>query len=795
MNGLLKKNGKFGDYDVVSLLGKGGMAEVYLIRSPKTGAYFAAKILSDVPDDEKSEARVRFAREADAAMRITHPNLVKVYDIGEDPDTGLCYIIMDYLGGGTLSQRLAHGGSLPISEAVAIIAQLADALASAHDAGIVHRDIKPDNIMFDSRGVPKILDLGIAKMGADQKANKPKNQPAAGQMTPDVTMAGMLMGTPAYMAPEQVADSRSVDSRADIYSLGIVFYEMLSGVRPNPDDTVDELIDKADKKKEIPDIRLTMPEVSDKLAKVVSGMCATERDARPANAREVVRLLMATDEGAKTVPPEIAARAKESAVEKTLIRKTNVTRVDVPELFPEKSAKTGGKPAAGNGVAAYLKQNAATAVASGAIGLIVGIGIGAATTYNTAVEDAPPQFGVELPAEREVEQPEEEKEVVYEHVTVTNSIVKYVTITNYVDIAEAPSPTQAPAADEEKPTEAEKPTISAEMLEGKDARTRVELAAKALFPGWAVSGNHEKDDSCGYRAKKFGKDNVLVTLPEGRGKSVILEKLCEIPSESPVLHVAIAPHSQTSQFRLTVRIDKDEWHTDVEAQLGGIWNDIYLPLDKWRGRTAKIQLRQEPTGWHDEYAYWNAIEILSDRYDLARKAQTMAKAPMRKRSPLASPKYDKLAFETVAENLFGKDIAFKLQGKWRSAYFYEEEYMGRYNLLALRKNLPMYKASMQISYPKDTIRKRYYNPRFFFSVISEGAATFTVKAHYKGQMVIDKKVADTDWSDFEVFIEDLEDNPEDLRSIPKNAVRIEISADGNATGAIYISDLRLVYGE
>ena len=272
---LLEPGGKFGEYDVLRLLGKGGMGEVYLIRGA-SGHEYAVKVMAVAAEDEDS--RKRFAREAAVAMEIAHPNLVHVYDIGEDPDTGLCYIIMEHIAGGNVTDRLASRGRFKVNEAVAVTAQIASALEAAHQKGVIHRDIKPDNIMFDDDGKPRLADLGIAKVtGGDRSAT--------------LTETGMMIGTPAYMSPEQMIDSRLVDARSDIYSLGLVLYEMLAGRRANADATVVEILAKAIKGEEIPDVRSVCADVPEALARLVARMCAPRKEDRPATAAEVVDLL------------------------------------------------------------------------------------------------------------------------------------------------------------------------------------------------------------------------------------------------------------------------------------------------------------------------------------------------------------------------------------------------------------------------------------------------------------------------------------------------------------------------
>lgn len=281
----LKAGDRFGDYTVEKLLGKGGMGAVYLVRA-LDGSHYAVKVM--YPEKMTHDLRLRFAREADFAMKIRHKNLISVYDVGEDPETGLCYIIMDYVSGGTLSDRIKARGRMPIDEAVKITLQVAAALDVAHRNGLVHRDIKPDNIMFGADGTPKLADLGVARFDDDRKTM--------------VTTTGMVIGTPAYMSPEQLMDSHNIDSRADIYSLGVVLYEMLAGERPNSGSTAVELLAKAIKGEPLPDIREICPEISAAIAHVLSLMCASKPEDRPATSVGAAELLRKAATGKLVLP-------------------------------------------------------------------------------------------------------------------------------------------------------------------------------------------------------------------------------------------------------------------------------------------------------------------------------------------------------------------------------------------------------------------------------------------------------------------------------------------------------------
>ena len=290
----------FGDYVIVKQLGKGGMGAVFLAKLASSGDLYAIKVMVPPEGPQRHEWRRRFVREAEFAMRIRHKNLVSVYDVGEDPETNYCYIIMEYLPGGSLTDRIKAQGRLDIRAAIDVTINVASALDAAHKAGVVHRDVKPDNIMFGSDGSPKLTDLGIAKFsGFDDETS--------------VTKTGVILGTPAYMSPEQILNSHDVDARADIYSLGVVLYEMLTGRRPNATSTIMQLLAKAVKGEELPDVRTVRPEVSVAVSYVLSKMVAAKPEARPASAVEVARLLYDATTGRLVVKPAKKSSQKDGS--------------------------------------------------------------------------------------------------------------------------------------------------------------------------------------------------------------------------------------------------------------------------------------------------------------------------------------------------------------------------------------------------------------------------------------------------------------------------------------------------
>jgi serine/threonine protein kinase len=209
-------------YRIIEKLGRGGMGEVYLAEDKRLGRKVAIKFLpAEVATDER--ARQRLLREAKTAATLDHPNICSIYEVGEED--GHSFIVLQYIEGETLAARLKR--QVPdLREALAIAAQVADALSEAHARGVIHRDIKPDNIMLATRGQVKVLDFGLAKTLRDPGILEGDAQ--TGSM---LSIPGMVMGTVPYMSPEQVR-GEELDCRSDIFSFGTVLYELLSGRRP-----------------------------------------------------------------------------------------------------------------------------------------------------------------------------------------------------------------------------------------------------------------------------------------------------------------------------------------------------------------------------------------------------------------------------------------------------------------------------------------------------------------------------------------------------------------------------------
>jgi predicted Ser/Thr protein kinase len=209
---------RFGRYEVVAELGRGAMGVVYKARDPQIDRLVAVKTVAlwGQEPEEEQEFRLRFGNEAQAAGRLHHPGIISVFDVGEDPENQDPYIVLEYVSGESLQRILAREKKLPLSKALKLAEELADALDYAHAQGVVHRDIKPANILITEDGHAKIADFGIAKLNLAH-----------------FTIPGKVLGTPAYMAPEQLSGEGS-DGRSDLFSLGVILYVMVTGHSPFP---------------------------------------------------------------------------------------------------------------------------------------------------------------------------------------------------------------------------------------------------------------------------------------------------------------------------------------------------------------------------------------------------------------------------------------------------------------------------------------------------------------------------------------------------------------------------------
>ncbi len=260
-NGIQKP--MLGRYQIERELGRGAMGLVYVGRDPKIGRTVAIKTMAlsqEFGSEQFEEVRQRFFREAETAGRLNHPNIVTIYDVGEDQD--LAYIAMDYLKGENLLSYCKADNLLPVEQVFDIIIQVAEALEYAHSNNVVHRDVKPANIIYDAEtGSVNVTDFGVAHLIDASK-----------------TRTGTILGSPSYMSPEQLAGKR-VDGRSDIFSLGVTFYQMLTGELPFIGESLASLMYKIANEKH-PDLRMFRPDLPPCASKVVNKALFKEIDKR-----------------------------------------------------------------------------------------------------------------------------------------------------------------------------------------------------------------------------------------------------------------------------------------------------------------------------------------------------------------------------------------------------------------------------------------------------------------------------------------------------------------------------------
>ena len=283
-----------GNYRLLEKLGEGGMGTVYRAEHPGLGRFAAVKLLrAEYAQD--TEIVLRFFDEARAVNKIRHKHILDVFDLGRTPE-GVAYLIAELLLGEDLDHRLKRKKSLPIEEVCSILSQTCDALQAAHSAGIVHRDLKPENIFLCERDgdsdFVKVVDFGIAKLlepGTDGLAR---------------TKTGIVMGTPHYMSPEQATGKKQLDGRADLYSLGIILYECLSGQTPFSGDTMAGVVMQHVLEKPPPLKKVALNrDIPEALSELTMRLLEKDPAQRPANAAEVKAVLQRFSKNPQTVTP------------------------------------------------------------------------------------------------------------------------------------------------------------------------------------------------------------------------------------------------------------------------------------------------------------------------------------------------------------------------------------------------------------------------------------------------------------------------------------------------------------
>src|ERR1700719_2158313 len=227
---------KLGTYEVLSAIGAGGMGEVYKAHDTKLRRDVAIKVLPE-SFARDADRLARFRREAQLLASLNHPNIATIYNIEDSNNT--TYLVMELVRGETLAERIKREGAVPVEESLTIAKQIAEALEAAHEKAIIHRDLKPANVKLTPEGKVKVLDFGLAKAFAGDAATEDiSNSPTLSMVA---TMQGVILGTAAYMSPEQ-AKGKAVDKRTDIWAFGVVLYELLTGRQTFPGDDIREIL-------------------------------------------------------------------------------------------------------------------------------------------------------------------------------------------------------------------------------------------------------------------------------------------------------------------------------------------------------------------------------------------------------------------------------------------------------------------------------------------------------------------------------------------------------------------------
>jgi len=342
---------KIGRYEILEELGRGSMGAVFKARDPQIARIVAIKIIltANLPKEENDLYRSRFYREAQAAGQMSHPGIVVIHDIAED-DNGQPYLVMEYVEGHTLHKLLRpdpHGKiteRFPLARTLDLCAQVAEAMAYAHERNVVHRDIKPSNIMVTPQGRAKIADFGIARLSGTE-----------------ATHTASITGTPAYMSPEQFRGG-TIDSRSDIFSLGSMLYWMATGEKAFPGDNVTQVSFNVVYREPAPPKHIA-PDVPDPVATVLSRCLAKRPENRYPTAGEVAADLRAILEGKDIVATVAPA---EMTVEDTVATIQNVTPIGKPLAEASAALRPGTKAAPQRNLTSILTLLAVAALAAGA---------------------------------------------------------------------------------------------------------------------------------------------------------------------------------------------------------------------------------------------------------------------------------------------------------------------------------------------------------------------------------------------------------------------------------------------
>jgi serine/threonine protein kinase len=300
---------RFGRYEVVAELGRGAMGVVYRARDPQIDRMVAVKTVSlwGQQSEEENEFRLRFMHEAQAAGRLHHPGIVAIFDVGENPENLNPYIVLEYVAGEALNRMLAREKKLPLETALQLAEEIAEALDYAHAQGVIHRDIKPGNILVTETGHAKIADFGIAKLNLAH-----------------FTLPGRVLGTPAYMAPEQL-NGEGVDGRSDLFSLGVILYAMVTGHSPFQGDSATTVSFKVANREPVAAsaLDLSLPR---ELDEVISRAMAKDREQRYQRGAEFAEDVRQLQELLKPGPTTTSLRLVPGTGTRSTITRSGITR-------------------------------------------------------------------------------------------------------------------------------------------------------------------------------------------------------------------------------------------------------------------------------------------------------------------------------------------------------------------------------------------------------------------------------------------------------------------------------------
>ncbi len=312
---------QLGRYEVMSELGQGAMGVVYKARDPLIDRIVAIKTINlGMEQEDQEEYEARFYQEAKAAGRLNHPNIVTIYDVGKSEN--IAYIAMEFLQGRELRDVLREDGLMPVERALDIVAQVASGLAYAHDHEIVHRDVKPSNIMVIRDGHVKITDFGIARMASSAIR----------------TQTGMVLGSPKYMSPEQVL-GKALDRRSDIFSLGVMLYEMLTREAPFTGDNINAIMYQTLNAVPVPPGILN-GDVPEMLNFIVAKALAKDVDDRYQNASDFAADLRSCRDKLSHIAPSLRSAEKKPVVSDRveLVEEVEQTTLGLSRVFDSNEA-------------------------------------------------------------------------------------------------------------------------------------------------------------------------------------------------------------------------------------------------------------------------------------------------------------------------------------------------------------------------------------------------------------------------------------------------------------------------